>query len=209
MISKKTALITGASSGIGVEFAKLLADKGYDLVLTARREERLAALCSDLERAKNINARYIVSDLADPDSPQEIFEYTQKLGINIDLLINNAGFGTLQSFKDIDDGQNYAMIQVLISSLTELTRLFLRPMLDRDTGGIINVASIGAEVSAPGFTVYAASKAYVVHFTTSLSMELMGTGVKASVLLPGPLARSSRCGWHEGQQGVGHGQHGC
>jgi len=184
-MSNKTALITGASSGIGQAFARLLAVKGYDLILTARREERLATLCAELEKSHNVKALYVVADLADPDSPQRIYEYSQKMGINVDLLINNAGFGRLQSFKDIDDGQNHSMIQVLISSLTELTRLFLRPMLDRDKGGILNVASIGADVSAPGFAVYAASKAYVVHFTDCLAMELMGTGVTATVVLPG------------------------
>lgn len=185
MVERRTALVTGASSGIGTAFAHLLADEGYDLVLTARREDRLASLCVDLEKANGIRAQYVVADLADPDGPQAVFDFTQGQKIDVDLLVNNAGFGTFKPFRDIDDGRNNAMIQVLISSLTELTRLYLRPMLDRDSGGILNVASIGAEIPADNIAVYAASKAYVVQFTNCLSMELMGSGVTTSVLLPG------------------------
>ncbi len=181
----KVALVTGASSGIGVAFAHLLASKGYDLVLTARREDRLVVLAEALADRHGIVAKALVADLVDPGAPQVIYEKIKAWGMEIDLLVNNAGFGVYGKFSEIDDGQNFSMIQVMIEGLTELSRLFVRPMLDRGQGGILNVASIGADIPAPGLVVYAGVKAYVVHFTNSLNMELEGTGVTATVLLPG------------------------
>lgn len=185
METRNTALITGASSGIGVAFARQLAALGHDLILTARRKDRLEKLANELETEHGITVRVLPADLADPAAPQMIFEQTMAWNMRVDTLINNAGFGVYDKFTNIDDGQNFSMIQVMVSSLTELTRLFVNPMLKRGDGAILNVASIGAELPAPGLSVYAGTKSYVVHFTESLNMELDGTGVTASVLLPG------------------------
>lgn len=193
METKKVALVTGASSGIGVEFARLLAEQGYDLVLTARREGRLRKLAEELELVHGVVAKPLVADLANPDSAQRIFEQTRLWNMHVEVLVNNAGFGVYDKFAKIDDGQNFSMIQVMVTSLTELCRLFVRPMLRRGQGGIINVASIGSEIPVPGCAVYAASKAYVTHFTESLNLELVGTGVQATVLLPG----ATRTEWME------------
>ena len=192
-MNKKTALITGASSGIGTSFAKLLAQKGYDLILTARRESRLNSLATELTQTYGVTAKPLVADLADPASAQRIYNQTQAWDMDVDLLINNAGFGVYETFHESNEANNTAMIQVMITSLTELTRLFVKPMVSRNQGGILNVASIGAEIPGLGLAVYAAAKSYVVHFTDILSMELDGTNVTATALLPG----ATRTEWME------------
>lgn len=184
MNSSKAALVTGASSGIGMAFARLLAEEGYDLILTARREKRLSALARELEAEHGVRAVWIVADLADPDAPSELYMGVDRLGMSVDLLVNNAGYGIHGDFHAATHETNADMLQVLVSSLTELTSLFLPAMLERKQGGVINVASVGAEVPNPGFSVYGAAKAYVVQFTNSLNLELAGSGVTATTVLP-------------------------
>jgi hypothetical protein len=186
MTERKVALITGASSGIGKAMAWLLAGKGYDLILVARRMKRLESLAGELESSHGIAAWPLEADLSKNGASQDIFQFVQHKGLQVDLLVNNAGFGVNGKFSEIESELNSGMIQVMIISLTELTRLFLPSMIARENGGILNVASIGGVIPCPGLAVYTGVKAYVVRFTDSLNMELKGTGVTATVLLPGP-----------------------
>lgn len=183
--TRKTALITGASSGIGEAFARLLATEGFNVVLVARREERLVALGKELEDAHGIKAMPLIADLSDPAAPLDIFNTTKEWNLDIDMLVNNAGYGVSGKFSESQYSSNSDMIQVMITGLTDLARLFVEPMLARGRGGILNVSSIGALLNVPSFTVYAATKAYVTAFTSMLVTELDGTGVRATVLMPG------------------------
>lgn len=179
---RATALITGASSGIGLELAKLCAAAGNDVVLVARRQSELEALASELTRAHGVAARVIAADLADPQAPRAIFEACGAAGI----LINNAGFGLVGPFVDTDWEKEARMVQVNVTALLHLTKLYLPAMLGRRSGRILNVASTAAFVPGPYMSVYYASKAMVMSFTLALAAELEGTGVTATALCPGP-----------------------
>jgi uncharacterized protein len=181
-VAKATALITGASSGIGQEFAKLCAAAGNDVILAARRRSELEALASELSRAHGVAARALEADLAEPNAPQAIFEAAGA----VDILINNAGFGKLGPFATVDWETHSSMIQVNVAALTHLTRLYLPGMVARRTGRILNVASTAAFVPGPYMAVYYASKAFVLSFTLAVAAELEGTGVTATALCPGP-----------------------
>jgi short-subunit dehydrogenase len=183
---RKTALITGASSGIGYELAKQFAKDHHDLVLVSRNRETLHKIADDLANQYSISAWTLPKDLANPTSPSEIFEELEKQSVKIDYLVNNAGFGQQGFFWELDAQSQQDMIQVNISALTHLTRLFLPGMVQRKSGGILSVASTAAFQPGPLMAVYYASKAYVLSFTQGLSNELHGTGVTATVLCPGP-----------------------
>jgi len=185
MESKKVALITGASSGIGEAMARLLAEESYDLILVARNEERLNELAEEIADKSGASAWALVSDLSDPKSPSEIFDAVTGWGMDVDLLVNNAGYGAYGKFTEIESSNNIDMIQVMISSLTELTNRFLPFMQKRGSGGVINVGSTGSLVPCPNMAVYGAIKSYVASFSEALSEELRGTGVTATALLPG------------------------
>ena len=180
---RKTALITGASSGIGWELAHLFAAK-HDLVLSARREEKLQELAKVL-RARGANVRVLAADLARREAPDEIFAALQNT--RIDVLVNNAGFASYGLFHKIDLQTELDLLQVNIASLTHLTKLFLPAMIARRSGGILNVASTAAFQPGPLMAVYYASKSYVLHFTEALANELEGSGVRVSALCPGPV----------------------
>jgi len=184
MDKRKTAWVTGASGGIGEAFARLLAAEGYDLLLTARSEERLDRLAGELERERGVSVRWVAADLSRPGAVGEIVREFGDAGMEADLLVNNAGFGEYGRFAEIG-GESEAMIRVLVSSLTELTFRILPCMLERGRGGIINVGSTGSLVPCPNMAVYGASKAYVLSFTEALDQELRGTGVTVTALLPG------------------------
>jgi short-subunit dehydrogenase len=177
--SRKTALITGASSGIGVDFSRLLSRDGYELFLVARSEAKLRELAKELG-----NAKVIVADLVSPDAPQRIFDASG----GVDVLINNAGFGLSGPFVEMDLRKELEMIQVNVAALTHLTRLFLPPMLARKSGHILNVASTAAFLPGPLMAVYYATKAYVLSFSEAIADELRGTGVTVTALCPGPTA---------------------
>ena len=183
---RRTALITGASSGIGYELAKQFAKNHHDLILVARNLQVLHKLADDLANQYSISAWTLSKDLANPTSPFEIFEELEKQSIKVDYLVNNAGFGLQGFFWELDAQSQQDMIQVNVSALTYLTRLFLPGMVQRKSGGILNVASTAAFQPGPLMAVYYASKAYVLSFTQALSNELHGTGVTATVLCPGP-----------------------
>ena len=177
--SRKIALVTGASSGIGLEMSKELWRAGYDLILVARSENKLRALAKELG-----NAKVIVADLALPDEPQKVFD---RAGA-VDVLINNAGFGVSGPFAEADLAKELEMIQVNISALTAMTKLFLKPMLERNSGHIVNVASTAAFQPGPLMAVYYATKAYVLSFSEAIADELRDTAVKVTALCPGPTA---------------------
>lgn len=181
-----TALITGASQGIGRELASLYARDGYQLILVARNETKLNELADELSKQYETKSIIIAQDLAKPNSSQIIFDKIHRENMAVDLLINNAGFGYLGDFAGSDSNIYLEMIQVNITSLTYLTHLFLPEMIGRKSGRILNVASTAAFQPGPFMAVYYASKAYVMSFSLALREELKGTGVEVSVLCPGP-----------------------
>lgn len=183
-----TALITGASGGIGEEMARLFAAHGYDLVLVARSTDKLEALSGELGRTHGIQSRTVPDDLADTGAPPRLFETLRQQGITIDVLVNNAGFGASGAYAEIDYEVERRMMQVNIISLAHLTRLFLPGMLARRRGRILNVASTAAYLPGPFMAVYYASKAFVLSFSEALSEETQGTGVTVTALIPGPTA---------------------
>ena len=182
-MARATALITGASSGIGAELAKLCAAEGYDLVLVARRAAPMEALAASLARDHGVEARVLAADLADPAAPEAILE---RLGQTpIDILINNAGFGLQGPYAETDWVAEAHMIEVNVIALAHLTKLFLPAMLARRCGRILNVASTAAFVPGPLMAIYYSTKAFVVSFSHAIAAETAGTGVTVTVLCPG------------------------
>lgn len=181
----KTALITGASRGIGYELARLLAADEYDLVLVARNKEALQKLKKSWEKEFGISVTVITKDLSKPKAAQQLFHQVQKKKLQIDLLANNAGFGDFGLFISSDPQKNRAMIDLNISSLTELSQLFAKKMVARKSGQILNVASTAAFQPGPYMAVYFATKSYVLSFSQALGEELRGTGVYVTTLCPG------------------------
>ncbi|NEQ71673.1 MAG: SDR family oxidoreductase [Okeania sp. SIO2C9] len=182
----KTALITGASSGIGEIFAKELASRKTNLVLVARSEEKLQKLANELQSQYQIQADVIVQDLTAPAATNSIFEIVFQKGLTIDLLINNAGFGDYGNFTERPLEKQVNMIQLNITALVELTYLFLPGMQQNKSGAIINVSSIGGFQPLPYMSVYGATKAFVLSFSEALWAENQDSGVKILALCPGP-----------------------
>lgn len=182
---KETALITGASSGIGLDLAHLFARDGYNVILVARSEEKLRQLARDLEQHHHVTASVVVADLARPEAPREVFERVRALG-QIDFLVNNAGYGLGGKFIETNLQMELDMIQVNISALTHLTKLFLPGMVARGQGRVLNVASTAAFQPGPLMAVYYATKAYVLSFSEAIAEECSGTGVTVTALCPGP-----------------------
>jgi short-subunit dehydrogenase len=180
------ALVTGASAGLGREFARLLAADGYDLVLVARRETELGTLADELSAAHRVTAHVLPIDLADPAGPRRVFDAVAERGLALDVLVNNAGFGVLGPFADADEGRTLDMVRVNVLAVTHLCRLFLPGMRDRGRGRVLNVASVAAFQPGPLLAVYYATKAFVLSLSEALSNELAGTGVTVTCLCPGP-----------------------
>ena len=183
-MKNNVALITGASSGLGVVFARQLAAQGYDLVLVARREERLAALAAELQQRHPISGETIAADLSKPAGVERVESYIAGIE-SLDVLVNNAGFGTTGRFAEIDLAKSVDMIQVHVTASMRLCRAALPGMVARRRGALINVASVAAFTPMPGNANYAATKAYLLTFSKALHAELMGTGVKIQALCPG------------------------
>ncbi len=179
------AMITGASSGIGAEFARKLAGRGMHLVLVARRRELMEELAQELDTRHGTNSKIIVSDLSDPSEPKRIFEEISQEGIELELLVNSAGFGFVGEIDGTDLERMLAMIRLNVSALTELTYLFLPGMLARQHGAIINLSSTTGFQPVAHMSVYAATKAYVLHFTESIWAEARDRGVTVMALCPG------------------------
>jgi short-subunit dehydrogenase len=182
----QVTLITGASAGIGAELARILAASGENLLLTARREERLATLASELRRAHGVRVEIETADLAQQGAPQALADQAKALGLEVRTLVNNAGFGLVGAFADGPLDRQMDMLAVNVSALTRLTGLFLPSMLARRGGGIINIASVAAFQPGPYMGVYYASKAYVLSFSEALAEELRGSGVVVTTVCPGP-----------------------
>src|ERR1039458_7003087 len=183
-MAQQTALVTGASSGIGTELARLCAADGCNVVLVARNPEHLATVAADLARAHNIQARVLAADLAEPAAPAQVFEQLQSTPI--DILINDAGFGLRGAFAETDWAADARLMQVNMTAPAHLTKLFLPGMLQRKRGRILNVASTAAFVPGPFMAMYYASKAFLLSFSESIANEVEGTGVTVTVLCPGP-----------------------
>lgn len=184
-LAGRRALVTGASSGIGAEIAKVLAAEGAALILVARRRERLEALAAELRAAHGVEVQVEVQDLAVPDAAAQLFARTEGEGLAVDVLINNAGFGAFEHFAKIPWQRHAAMMQLNMVALTQLSWLYGRAMMERKRGNIMNISSIGAYSPCPDFAVYAATKAYVRNFSEAFDYELKGSGVRAIVVCPG------------------------
>ncbi len=181
----KTTLITGASSGIGEVFARRLAARGDNVLLVARSEEKLAAMCNELGRADNVAAQYVALDLTVPDAAARLFAETERRHLEIELLINNAGFGSMGEFTQLDAERELAMIDLNIKALVALTHRYLTGMRARGRGAIINVASTAAFQPVPFMATYAATKAFVLSFPEALWEENRPHGIKVMALCPG------------------------
>lgn len=183
----KTALVTGASGGLGKEFARLYAKMGYDVVLVARSENKLLALKDEIESYYHVKAYVIVEDLSDPDAGRRVYEKTKELGLTIDRLINNAGSGKMKTVAECDPQTLADIINLNVTSVTMLSHYFAADMVARKSGKILQVSSLGAFQPDPYFNVYGPSKAFELFLGATMYGELKGTGVGISVLCPGPV----------------------
>jgi uncharacterized protein len=182
----KTALITGASSGIGLELATIFAQNKINLILVARNKTKLEELSQELSRKYSVTCAVIPTDLSKAGSAQEVFNACHSENHPVSYLINNAGYGDYGLFQDCDLQNQLNMIQLNITTLTELTRLFLPGMIQNKYGKILNVASTAAFIPGPKMSVYFATKAYVLSFSEALHEELKGKGISVTTLCPGP-----------------------
>jgi short-subunit dehydrogenase len=187
------ALVTGASSGIGEEFARKLAERGANLVVAARSSERLERLGEDLARVHGVRVRPVAVDLSEPDGPQKLLAAIHEASVFVEHVVNDAGFGSAGPFAALDASREAAMVRLNCEAVVALTRGLLEPMVRAGRGGVINVASVAAFQPVPYMATYGATKAFVVSFTLALAAELHGTSVRAMALCPGPV----RTGFHE------------
>lgn len=181
-----TALITGASSGIGLDLAKIHAKKGGDLVLVARNKQKLLEIKHEFESNYHIEVVVIEQDLSRKDAAQEVYNQTKQFGITVDILINNAGFGDFGFFAETDWFKEYEMISLNIVALTQLTKLYAQDMIEQGSGRILNVASIAAFLPGPKMAIYYATKAYVLSFSEAIANEFADQGITVTTLCPGP-----------------------
>ncbi|MFW5691553.1 MAG: SDR family NAD(P)-dependent oxidoreductase [Chloroflexota bacterium] len=184
-IRGKWALVTGASSGLGVDFAGELAARGANLILAARRQERLEAVRDTITAAHNVSVEVVAIDLAAPDAPQQLHDQLKAREIPVDILVNNAGLGIYGEFTEIEWERERAMLELDIVTLTHMTKLFTRDMVARGFGMVLQVASIGAYQPSPLYASYSAAKSYVLNFGLALNHELRRTGVSVTVVSPG------------------------
>ncbi len=185
MSKTKTALITGASAGLGVIFADRLAAQGYNLVLVARRKEKLAKVAAETASKHNVQTHILEADLSDPTAPEAIQSALAQMQIDIDYLVNNAGSAGPDLFAERDWPTQQQFLELMMISVAHMCHLFVPPMLERNFGRIINVASVAGRISRPAGCNYGPAKAYVIALSEELSMTLKGTGVNASALCPG------------------------
>jgi len=184
--SGRTALVTGASAGIGAAFARVLAGRGYRLVLTARRADRLEAVAEELRRGHGVDAITIAEDLSDPAAPARLVGELQRRGLHIDVLVNNAGYGVPGRFEQPSWQTHAAFLQVMVTAVCELTYRLLPGMIERRWGRIINLASLAGQVPAPaGHTLYAATKSFLIRFSEALSAERSHDGIFTTAVCPG------------------------
>jgi uncharacterized protein len=187
-LAGRHALVTGASSGLGVDFARELARRGAGLTLVARREDRLRALARELADVHGVDAHVVALDLNQADAPDRLLADTQARRRPVDVLVNNAGFGLYGPFSKLDWERERAMLELDMIVPVHLTKLFLPGMLERRSGWVLNIASIGAYQPSPLYASYSAAKSFLLNFTEALSYELRGSGVRATALSPGIVA---------------------
>ncbi|QNF31754.1 SDR family oxidoreductase [Adhaeribacter swui] len=182
----KTALITGASGGIGYEFAKLFAQRQHNLVLVARSEAKLNQIAGELQSAYHVQVTVVAQDLSQPQAATIVYASLKARNIDVDYLVNNAGFGDFGFFVETNWAKEEQMINLNITALTHFTKLFVRDMVERRRGRILNIASTAAFQPGPLMAVYFATKAYVLSFSEAIANELQGTGITVTALCPGP-----------------------
>lgn len=182
-----TGLVTGASSGIGADIARELASRGWGVTLVARREERLKALADELATIHGVRTEVVAADLADPESRQAMVDEVAARGLDVEILVNNAGFGTGGSVHEGDRAAEVAMIRTNVEALADLTYAYVPQMVQRGSGAILNVASTAAFQPLPGSATYAATKAFVLALSEAMHEELKGTGVTTTAVCPGPV----------------------
>lgn len=183
--TRRTALITGASMGIGREFARVFAQHGFDLALVARSEDKLRQVAQELGPAHQISVTVMPHDLTLENAAQGVFDEAQRAGLKIDVLVNNAGVSFVEAFADSPLDQHLTLLQLNVVALTALTSLFVDPMIERGWGKIINLASVAAFQPTPSLALYGASKAFVLSLSEALAEELRGTGVTVTAVCPG------------------------
>jgi hypothetical protein len=183
----RTCLVTGASSGIGVEIARLLAGRGHGVTLVARREDRLRDLADELTADHGIRAEVLAADLTDAGARSDLVTALDALGLGVDVLVNNAGFSTTGRIQDATGDSEVAMVRLNVEAVAHLCALFVPGMVERGQGGVLNVASTAAFQPIPGQAGYGGSKAFVLSYTQAMHQELKGTGVSATALCPGPV----------------------
>ena len=187
-IRNKTAMVTGASSGLGVDFARELAKQGANLILVARREERLKAVQAEIKQKFGVDVDVIPMDLTQPDAPQALYDRLRIEKKTVDVLVNNAGYGLFGKFTDLPWEKQKQMLDLDVIALTHLTKLFVPDMVARKFGAVLQVASIAAYQPAPTYAIYAGAKSYVLFFSEALDHELRGTGVNVTTVSPGVTA---------------------
>ncbi|MFE9765482.1 SDR family NAD(P)-dependent oxidoreductase [Streptomyces sp. NPDC005808] len=187
MTTTSTALITGASAGLGAEFATQLAARGHDVILLARSRDRLEELADRLRTAYGVQAHVLPQDLAEPDAADRVAEALAARGLTVDLLVNNAGFGTCGRFEEIDPRREHDEIMVNVVALVDLTHAVLPGMLERGSGAVLNVGSTAGYQPGPYFAVYSATKVFVLNFSLALRQEYRGRGIRVTALCPGPV----------------------
>lgn len=183
---RETALITGASSGIGSELARIFAKEGHNTVLVARNQETLEILARELQEKYSVSAIVVPADLSDPSAPDNVRSVLKRESVPVDYLVNNAGFALRGLFQEAELKSYLSMMQVNMVSLVHLTRLFLEDMVKKGRGGILNLASTAGFIPGPLMAVYYATKAFVLSFSQALANELKDTGVRVTALCPGP-----------------------
>lgn len=188
MSNRQRALVTGASSGLGMEISRVLAKRGFGLLLVARREDRLCALKTELEGTCGVDVHAFPCDLSREDAALDVYDYVLVHRLRVDALVNSAGFGDLGAFHESDWSRQRDMLQVNIVATMQFTRLFVPKMVERGHGMVLNLSSVAAFSAGPYMNVYYATKAYVLNFSEALSEELSGTGVTVTALCPGPTA---------------------
>lgn len=182
---RRTALITGASAGIGRAFALVFAENDHDLVVVARRKEKLEELQKEIETDFGVSVTVMAKDLSDPNAAQELYDEVTEAGIDIDVLVNNAGLANVGRVHEAEVADVANLVNVNVVALAMLSKLFVDPMIERGYGRIVNIASIVSFFPTPTFAAYGASKAFVLSFTEAMSQELKGTGVAATAICPG------------------------
>lgn len=182
-----TALITGASSGLGATFAEVLAERGHDLILVARSKDKLDLLAAKIKAATGRTVTVITADLGEANSGSALAQKVASLKLEVDLLVNNAGFGAAGAFAKQSAMRDAEMIALNCTAVVDLAHAFLPAMIQRGSGGVLNVASVAGFQPMPYMAIYGASKSFVLSFTEGLWAELRGTGVKVSALCPGPV----------------------